>query len=212
MTQIDDGYIKYDRKFYTKGTALEKDCYQEIETWRKKLFALKLIGEYIPEKIGFGNLSARKNYSDLRQTHSPQFCITGTQTGKYPSLDQNQYTRVINTNIEKMIVETNGPLEASSESLTHAALYMANPEIRYIFHIHSTLIWEGMLRDNLLKTSKKIPYGTIEMAHAVLDIGKKTMRGSFVMEGHQDGVVIYGDDCHKVGEATLELYRRYKCS
>ncbi len=210
MSQIDDGYIKYDRKYYIKGEPLDSECFQEIESWRKKLFALKLIGEYVPEKIGFGNLSARKDYSALRQTRSPQFCITGTQTGKYQSLNANHYTRVIDTNIEKMIVETNGPLEASSESLTHAALYMADAKINFIFHIHSTLIWEGMLRDNLNKTKKEIPYGTVEMANTVLSIGKERTSGSFAMEGHQDGVVIYGDSCSEVGEKTLELYRRYK--
>lgn len=210
MPEIDDGYIKYDRSYFTKGSPPDQSCFQEIEYWRKKLFALKLIGEYIPEKIGFGNLSCKKDFSDIRKTNSPQFCITGTQTGKYPSLNEKHYTRVIDTDIEKMIIETNGPLEASSESLTHAALYIADSRIKYIFHIHSKSIWEGMLRDNHTKTQKDIPYGTIEMANAVSNIGKREKSGAFVMEGHQDGVVIYGEDIQSVGEETLALYRRYK--
>lgn len=210
MSEIDDGYIKYDRKYFTKGTPPSASAFQEIEMWRKKLYALKLIGEYFPEKIGFGNLSSKCDFSNIYETSSPQFCITGTQTGKYPKLSKYQYTRVVDTNIEKMIIKTNGPIEASSESLTHAALYIANSKINFIFHIHSKFIWEGMLKDNCTKTNKDIPYGTLEMANAVSQLGKNNSNGSFVMEGHQDGVVIYGENSNEVGKETLNLYRRYK--
>lgn len=209
MSNIDDGYIKYDRGDFTLADPLNEEEYSDLEQWRNKLFKLKLIGEYLPERIGYGNLSQRKSYQHLHTTRKSQFCITGTQTGKYEKLSGEYYTRVLDYDFKKMSIKAYGPLEASSEALTHASLYDVNQNICSVFHIHSATIWKGMIEANELCTGSDVPYGTLEMAEAVALIARSHNQGSFVMKGHEDGVVIFGENNEQVGELTIKLFELY---
>ena len=38
-----------------------------------------------------------------------------------------------------------GPIQASSASLTHAAIYQANPDINAVIHVHDRDLWENLL-------------------------------------------------------------------
>jgi len=102
-----------------------------------------------------------------------------------------------------------GPIEASSEALTHAAIYSANDKIKTVFHVHSAPIWKGMIADKSNFTAKGIPYGTVEMARATQKCIEGKKLGCFCMKGHEDGVVIYGENLEQVGELTLKLYNKY---
>ena len=66
-----------------------------------------------------------------------------------------------------------------------------------------------MIEDSHLSTAKDIPYGTIEMAKATQSISKKMSEGSFVMEGHQDGIVIFSKNLEDCLEETLKLYNKF---
>lgn len=209
MKVIDDGVIKYDRSNFSQCPPLETTEYSALELWRKKLYALNLIGEYVEEKVGFGNISERKDYSKFFESIVPQFVITGTQTGKYSDLDGNHYTRVLDYQIDLLKIKMMGPIEASSEALTHAAIYAFNKNIKAIFHIHSKEIWTGMINDQTDHTCKSIPYGTVEMARATENCIAKKDFGSFSMHGHEDGVVAYGRSLEEAGEIILGLYQKY---
>jgi ribulose-5-phosphate 4-epimerase/fuculose-1-phosphate aldolase len=209
MKVIDDGVIKYDRSNFTQCPPLELVEYSNLELWRKKLYALELIGEYREAGIGFGNISETKDYSHFSPSSSPQFIITGTQTGKYPDLDGRFYTRVLDYNIEFLKIKMMGPVEASSEALTHAAIYLCNTNIKAIFHIHSNQIWEAMIRTKADFTARNIPYGTVEMAKATqMCVGSNDF-GAFCMHGHEDGVVAYGRSLDEAGALILELYNKF---
>ena len=80
MCPVDDGVIKYDRSQFEKSDALKPDEFSNLEKWRDTLYKLKLIGEYLPEKIGYGNLSERKDYQSHHKTTKPQFLITGKES------------------------------------------------------------------------------------------------------------------------------------
>ena len=135
MKVIDDGVIKYDRSNFSLSGPLEAFEYQELEYWRNKLFKIGLIGEYPAEKIGFGNMSTVKDYSQFTKSIHPQFIITGTQTGKYSELSGSHYTRVLDYNINKLQIKMMGCIEASSEALTHAAIYESNDKIKAVLDI-----------------------------------------------------------------------------
>ena len=209
MKVIDDGIIKYDRSNFTQCDPINSIEYSNLEKWRKILYQHNLIGEYAEEKIGFGNMSTVSDYSSYHKSPHRQFVITGTQTGKYADLDGRHYTRVLDYEIEKLKIKMMGPIEASSEALTHAAIYEQNPEVKAIFHIHSSAIWSGMIVDHCDYTEKNIPYGTVEMARATQKCIEHKSFGSFCMHGHVDGVVIYGRSLDEAGELTLNLYRQY---
>ncbi|MGZ3790449.1 MAG: class II aldolase/adducin family protein, partial [Bacteriovorax sp.] len=205
MKVIDDGVIKYDRSNFTQCGPIDLVEYSALELWRKKLYALNLIGEYPIEQVGFGNISEIKNYSQIHQASVPQFIITGTQTGKYADLDGRFYTRVLDYDIDHLKIKMMGPVEASSEALTHAAIYTHNKNIKAIFHIHSKEIWNGMIIDRADHTCKSIPYGTVEMARATERcVGTKDF-GAFCMHGHEDGVIAFGRNLDEAGELVLSL-------
>ena len=103
-------------------------------------------------------------------------------------------------------------IEASSEALTHAAIYDSNSEIKAIFHIHHAEIWNKMINDRSDFTAANIPYGTVEMALATQNCISGKNAGVFCMHGHEDGVVIYGRSIQETGDLTIALYRRYVSS
>ncbi len=212
MKVIDDGVIKYDRSNFSQCGGLNTAEYADLEYWRKKLYHLNLIGEYPEAQVGFGNMSVVKDYSEFYQSAHPQFVITGTQTGKYAELDGSQYTRVLDYNIDQLKIKMMGTVEASSEALTHAAIYDFNPEIKSVFHIHSQEIWQKMIDDKSDFTAANIPYGTVEMAHATQKCISGKNAGVFCMHGHEDGVVIYGRSMEEAGKLTIDLYQKYVSS
>jgi ribulose-5-phosphate 4-epimerase/fuculose-1-phosphate aldolase len=209
MKVIDDGVIKYDRSNFTYCSALLEAEYRELEYWRKILYKKNLIGEYPEVNIGFGNMSHRQDYSHIFQSSVPQFIITGTQTGKYSELNASQYTRILDYKISELKINMMGAIEASSEALTHAAIYEQNPMVNAIFHIHSNVIWNKLIENKSDFTAREIPYGTVEMALATQACVKNKNSGVFCMHGHEDGVVIYGESLEVTGKLTLELYDKY---
>ncbi|AUN99633.1 class II aldolase/adducin family protein [Bacteriovorax stolpii] len=209
MKVIDDGVIKYDRSNFSQCGALLADEYEALEYWRKKLYQMNLIGEYPEVHIGFGNMSTLRDYSCYHSNTHPQFVITGTQTGKYADLNGLQYTRVLDYQIDQLKIQMMGAIEASSEALTHAAIYAANPNITAVFHIHSNEIWKKMIEDKSDFTCESIPYGTVEMAHATQACIKNKDSGVFCMHGHEDGIVIYARSLEEAGSLTVSLYQKY---
>lgn len=209
MKVIDDGVIKYDRSNFSYCDHIEAEECVELEYQRKKLYHENLIGECPVHKVGFGNISLKYDLQKYHTTPNPQFIITGTQTGKFSELTNTQYTRVIDFDIENLKLHSMGALEASSEALTHAAIYLSNPLIGGIVHVHSKSIWEGIIKNTNFTTSKEIPYGTKEMAHAVMAFSKKHHTGYFAMEGHEDGVVAFAPTITEATKITLELHHQY---
>ena len=209
MKVIDDGVIKYDRSNFTQCGPIDLVEYSALEYWRKKLFKLNLIGEYQDQGVGFGNLSEIYDYSNIHKSFHPQFVITGTQTGKWADLDGSSYTRVLDYDISNLKIKMMGPIEASSEALTHAAIYAANKNIKAIFHIHSAKIWSGMIQDKADFTASNIPYGTVEMARATEKCIDNKNLGIFCMHGHEDGVVAYGTNLQEAGGLILDIYSKY---
>lgn len=206
MKLIDDGIIKYDRTNFSQCSPLPTAEYAQLEYWRKKLYKLNLIGEYSESKIGYGNISAIYDYSEIIKTIKPQFIITGTQTGKYPDLDGSHYTRVLDFSISELRVQMQGPIEASSEVVTHAAIYEQNLLIKAVFHVHSAALWKMMIDTNFPYIEKNIAYGTLEMARATQQCVADTTAGVFCMRGHTDGIVAYGKSLEEAWNHIFKLY------
>lgn len=208
---IDDGVIKFDCSGFIQSGPLENREFDELELWRSKLFQLNLIGEYKTEKVGFGNLSQRKDYSQflIPADKKAQFIITGTQTGKYACLTGAHYTRILDYSFEKNSVIAMGEVNASSETLTHAALYELDSSINAVFHVHHKKLWKMMLEHGLPSTPAHVPYGTLEMAQAASDLFKNNSEGVFAMEGHEDGIIAFSPRLDQCGKLLLELFTRF---
>ena len=150
----DEGVTKY-QCMLEPGDAPAAADIAELTACRQRLFAQGLIGVY-PDGIGYGNLSAR-----IRSSH--RFFITGTQTGAKPSLAPADFTQVIDYSIGDNRVHCRGKIAASSESMTHAAVYELDPAIAAIIHVHSRVLWRHGLH-RLPTTAATVAYGTPAMA------------------------------------------------
>lgn len=209
MNQANEGVIKYDKSDFVKTDPLELNEYLQLEEYRAKLHRTKLIGVY-DNGLGYGNISELKNYQSTHLTTSPQFLITGTQTGHLAKLDGEHYTRVVDFSLENFKIKTVGPIEASSEALTHASVYQFNSKIKAIIHIHSKEIWKGMLQTHYPQTAESIPYGTKEMAYAIKDCLSPSGEGLLVMAGHEDGVISYGPSLQRAAELIFEVFEKFR--
>ena len=195
---IDEGYIKYQCHWTNQASVSNREIV-ELNLWRERFYKLGLIGMY-PNGIGFGNLSIRQNQTII---------ISGTQTGRLSNLEARHYTKVTNFDWQKNTVICVGEIKASSETLTHGAVYTANPEIRAVIHVHHLLLWQKLL-DRVGTTKRNCAYGTPEMAKEIIRLcQKETTKAQkiIIMSGHEEGIITFGKDLAEAGNILLNFYR-----
>jgi L-ribulose-5-phosphate 4-epimerase len=162
--------------------------FAELNKYRRKLRDLGMIG-VDARGIGFGNLS-------IRNGATPRFYITGSATGRILELTPADYARVVAYDFEKNWLKCEGSTVASSESLTHAAVYESDPTADAVIHFHDVKLWAALL-GKAPTTPKGIEYGTSEMAYAVrrlFDITDVREKKIFAMAAHEGGLVTFGRD------------------
>ncbi len=198
------GYIKFDCVWIRRDPLPELQV-AALNRWRDRLHVLRLVGSY-DNGVGYGNLSERLD-------DTPQFIISGSATGRLPVLDGRHYTRVTNYDFRANSLTCEGPIKASSESLTHAAIYVAEPSVKAVIHVHSLSLWQALV-DRLPTTSKDAGYGTPEMAAQMMKVlggGKAKDTGIIVMGGHEAGIVTFGRDLDEAGEILMKYYPSGEC-
>jgi L-ribulose-5-phosphate 4-epimerase len=217
---MDEGYIKY-RCEWIQANAISPESgatsphfINDLTAYRNALHQLNFIGEY-PNGIGFGNLSQRTlppaSPPSLAMLSSPllssslhptaplspnSFIITGTQTGHLATLTAADYSLVTAFDPTQNTLTCQGLRQASSESLTHGVIYTSHPAIQAIIHIHSPQLWQQLLHQ-VPTTRAEVPYGTPEMAAETQQLFREStllQQKIFVMAGHQDGVVTFGEN------------------
>ena len=197
---IDEGYIKYQCHWRDRPTVTPAEVI-ELNQWRAKLYQLNLIGQY-DNGIGFGNIS-------IRDSNPEWFIISGTQTGGIPLLTEHHYTKITEFDWQKNFVTCIGSIKASSEALTHAALYVANPETNAIIHVHHLALWQTLM-NQVPTTNINSPYGTPAMAEDIISLCHKhdTQKLKIiVMSGHKEGIITFGKDLAEAGNILLSYYQ-----
>ena len=162
--------------------------FAELKRYRRKLLALGMIG-VDASGVGFGNLS-------IRNGATSRFYITGSATAGISELMPTDCAKVVAYDFARNWLQCEGPTVASSESLTHAAVYESDPTARAVIHCHDMKLWAALL-DKAPTTPKRVEYGTSEMAHAVRRLFEDTdveKRKIFVMAAHAGGLVTFGRD------------------
>ena len=196
---IDEGYTKYECD-WRHGPALAAESISELNDWRNRLHEHGLIGYYAEHRVGFGNVS-------IREGDSSTFIISGTQTGHIVTTDERHYARVIRCDIGANRVLCEGPVQASSEALTHAAIYALDPAIRAVVHVHDKTLWNGLI-DSIPTTARNVSYGTPEMAREFRRLYADTVfadQGIAVMGGHDEGIVSFGSGIAQAARRILQL-------
>jgi len=196
---IDEGYIKYEARF-TEGPPPDAERVAELERWRQPLHAAGLIGHYEDLGVGYGNIS-------VRAAHAGAFVISGTQTGHIAETSALHYALVERVDIDANRVWSSGPIQASSEALTHAALYALSETVAAVVHVHSATLWQAF-RGVLPTTGSEVAYGTPQMAHEFERLwseGRFREEGLAVMAGHEEGIVSIGESLEEAAKRVLAL-------
>ena len=181
---LDEGYIKFNCEFI-KEDPLAIHKLSEINLWRNKLYRLGLIGADA-DGVGFGNISIR--------SENNTFIITGSATGILAELDENDYVLVEKYDFMKNSLTCRGPVRASSESLSHAAVYDCSPDTMAVIHVHHLGLWEKLI-DTVPTTEPNISYGTPEMANDIKRLFRESDLGGdgiIAMGGHREGIIFFG--------------------
>jgi L-ribulose-5-phosphate 4-epimerase len=113
--------------------------------------------------------------------------------------------------ISHNIVSSSGATEASSESMTHAAIYELDDKIRAVVHVHSDKLWVG-LKGVLPTTNADIAYGTPQMASEFARLFSETefpQTGLAVMAGHDAGLISIGSNLQEATERILVLHEEF---
>lgn len=193
----DEGVIQFKVHMQGEDNGMDRESYSTLEAWRCILHELGLIGRD-PQRYGglaYGNISLR----DRKDT----FWVSGTQTGGMHTMLPEHFTRIKSADIDGNQLWADGKIVPSSETLSHAAVYLASHVTNFVVHVHCPEVWHlaGFLE--LPALSRDIGYGTPAMAHAVSrQVSQQPDRGILVMCGHEDGLMSWGR-CAE--EATLPL-------
>lgn len=183
-----EGVIKFNCHWTQSGPVIPDEPYNILNYWREVLFNMDLIGAY-ENGVGFGNISHRHGESN-------RFFITASSTGEIPVLEPGHYVRVEGFNFEENAIKCTGPLKASSESLTHAAIYQADPGTNAIIHVHNLDLWKK-LKGKVPTTREEFEYGTAGLALDIFRLFKESRvieKRIIVMGGDPSGIISFGND------------------
>jgi len=196
------GFVKFNCHWSQSGPVISDEQFEIINNWRDILFNMDLIGAY-ENGVAFGNISMRINSSN-------QFVITGSATGEIPELEPGHYVKVNSFNIDDNAVQCVGPLKASSESLTHAAIYMADPGANAVIHVHSIDLWNELIH-KVPTTNPSMDYGTIALAKDIFRLFKESdviEKRIIIMAGDRAGIITFGHDMDEAANVLLSYLRK----
>jgi len=188
---MDEGYIKFSCHLENSEPP-DLEAFPGLSRLRTDLHDAGLIGVY-PDGTGFGNVSAL-----IRR--GPAFIISGSATGSQRELSPACWSVVEYCSIAYNSLRCRGLVPASSESLTHDAVYRANPAVCYVVHVHSWPLFRSQLEGGAAATPPGAAFGTADIAQAVYDqvAGREGTGGVLVMAGHEEGVIVYGSRIHDI--------------
>ena len=196
----DEGYIKFSFA-HEAAPAPAHPWLHNLMRIRDDLHEWELIG-VLPEGIGYGNVSARI-------AGTGKFIITGSGTGlKFP-IETIHFCEVVSFDIDQNRVVCRGPLPASSESMSHGAIYAARPDAGTVIHIHDRLMFRLLIQEGAPQTPADAAFGTPEMAKAVGRLAATLPPvACLVMAGHEDGIIAFGPNPQSARDALWDVYSR----
>lgn len=195
-----EGYTKFHCSWTEEPISIPPALLESLGRWRRRLRGLGLVGA-MPDGVGFGNISARLGSA---------FVITGSATGAFESLEPRHYALVDEARAGENWLRCRGLARASSESLSHAAVYGAVAWAGGVIHVHSAPMWERLV-GRLPTTPADAEYGTPQIAAAIAalasEAGSRGAPAAIAMGGHRDGLIAFAADLDGAGELLLDLHR-----
>jgi ribulose-5-phosphate 4-epimerase/fuculose-1-phosphate aldolase len=197
-----EGFVKFNCHWNQSGPVISDEQFEIINSWREILYNMDLIGAY-ENGVAFGNIS-------MRIGSSHQFIITGSATGEIPELEPGHYVKVNSFNIDDNAVQCAGPLKASSESLTHAAVYSADQGVNAVVHVHNIDLWNKLIH-KVPTTNPGMDYGTTGLAKEILRIFSEPEvyeKRIIIMAGDRAGIITFGQDLDEAVNVLMEYLKQ----
>lgn len=166
----------------------QDDRIGELMDWCHRLARLGLVGDTV------GNLSFRSTGG---------FIINRT-AGDLGKITRDEFVEVLKADLPGRELTVSGAYEPSSESMMHAVLYAARPDVNAVFHGHSQRLLEQASTLRVPVTEKEQPYGTPELAAEILKILE--WQKVFVMRNH--GFVAVGRTMAEAGRWVEHILGR----
>jgi ribulose-5-phosphate 4-epimerase/fuculose-1-phosphate aldolase len=210
----DEGVIKFTARHEARrlDARVHGDLACKLTAWREIFAKTNLVGQD-PSRYGgagYGNVSGRVGAPSAGRGERA-FLITGTQTGGTACVTLNEYCVVTQYDYRANQVESFGPIEPSSESMTHGAIYDLSPHIRFVFHAHTPIIWRRASELRIPTTDPAVPYGTPDMALEMHRLFRTTTLPELrilSMAGHEDGIIVFGRTAEEAGQVMLTYLAR----
>ena len=198
----EDGFIKFNCKRIEKNISIPLQTFESLLKWRQKMYELGLIG-INSESIGYGNISAR--------CAEGGFYISGTATGRFSVLEEKHFALVNSWSYKQNSLQCTGMINASAESLSHAAIYETLPQTGAVIHVHHKGMWDKYINSKPA-TSTEVSYGSPEMALEIQQVIQKIdshKENFLVMGGHEEGIITWGNTLDEAGEIILKHYNSF---
>ena len=139
-----------------------------------------------------GNLSVRLGQGFLvTPTHVPLSAVS-----------EGQLVHVLG--VQEAVVQVVGCLEPSSETLLHAALYRARPDVEAVFHGHAEALVGRGAAAGFAATPHEVPYGTPALARLAAEAAVNAE--VVILAGH--GFVALGTSMDEAGARAEEALAR----
>jgi hypothetical protein len=202
--KVSEGAIRFSFELKRGGSddAIPANVFRRLAAWRDILRRLKLLGRDPQRYDGYhyGNISVRDPSSGQR------FFVTASQTSGRARLTVRHIVRIDTCDAARFALTATGTASPSSESISHAMLYAADPNIGWVMHGHSPTIWQHAAALGLGRTPAHVEYGSPAMACAVGELltARRERPLVFATLGHTDGVFAAGADADATGLALVE--------
>src|SRR5690606_32510145 len=121
-------------------------------------------------------------------------------------VSSEHFTLVTKVNIAQNTVQCEGPIIASSETMSHAVIYRECPEVENVIHVHHAELWKKLLH-KVPTTDASATYGSPEMAYSIIELlQKRDLRQQkiFVMQGHPEGIFVFGGSLKEATDILLQ--------
>jgi ribulose-5-phosphate 4-epimerase/fuculose-1-phosphate aldolase len=197
-----EGYIKFNCIRSVENIRILEKYFQQLSKWRQIMHEIGLIGVY-SNGVGYGNLSIRAD--------SNSFYISGTATGRFSVLEEKHFALVNSWSYKQNSLQCTGMINASAESLSHAAIYETLSQTGAVIHVHHKGMWDKYINSKPA-TSTEVSYGSPEMALEIQKVIQKTdshEENFLVMGGHEEGIITWGNTLDEAGEIILKHYKSF---